>query len=228
MTRVLQRRSALTWLGLGALAVVAPARAGAYDDFLRAIGRDDASTVASLLRRGFDPNARDPKGQPALILALHEDARQVAAVLIAAKGLKVEERNAKDESALMMAALRGNLPAARALIARDADVNKTGWAPLHYAASCTTADAPAMVALLLEHHAYIDAASPNGTTPLMMAVRYGTADTARLLVNEGADPTLKNQLGLSAVDFAMRADRQDMVQLVADAVRRRQPDRGKW
>ena len=53
-------------------------------------------------------------------------------------------------------------------------------------------------------------------------------DAARLLISEGADPSLKNQLGLSAVDFAMRADRQDMVQLVAEAVRRRQPDRGKW
>lgn len=222
----MQRRSAMAWLALAAVA--GPAWADSYDDFFRAVALDDAGTVAALLRRGFDPNARDTRGQPALVRALHEEAHKVAAVLIEAKGLQVEARNAKDESALMMAALRGNVPAARALIARDADVNKTGWAPLHYAASCTTQDAPAMVALLLEHHAYIDAASPNGTTPLMMAVRYGTADAARLLISEGADPSLKNQLGLSAVDFALRADRQDMVQLVAEAVRRRQPDRGKW
>ncbi len=118
MKSLLQRRSALAWLAVVAAGTAGPAHAGAYDDFLRAIARDDAATVASLLRRGFDPNARDPKGQPALILALREEARQVAEVLIAAKGLKVEERNAKDESALMMAALRGNLPAARGLIAR--------------------------------------------------------------------------------------------------------------
>ncbi|MDU7588464.1 MAG: ankyrin repeat domain-containing protein, partial [Acidovorax sp.] len=181
MKSLLQRRSALAWLAVVAAGTAGPAHAGAYDDFLRAIARDDAATVASLLRRGFDPNARDPKGQPALILALREEARQVAEVLIAAKGLKVEERNAKDESALMLAALRGNLSAARALIRLDADVNKTGWTPLHYAASGTTQDAAAMVALLLEESAYIDAASPNGTTPLMMAVRYGTGDVALLL-----------------------------------------------
>lgn len=128
----------------------------------------------------------------------------------------------------MLAALRGNLSAARALIKLDADVNKTGWTPLHYAASGTTQDAAAMVALLLEESAYIDAASPNGTTPLMMAVRYGTADVARLLVEEGADPTLKNDLGLTAIDFARRADRADMVDTVAQAVRRRQPNRGQW
>ena len=223
MTR---RRTALAWMALAP--AVPTVHAGAYEDFFRAIELDNASAVAGLLRRGFDPNTRDPKGQPALIVALRGESSQAAAALIEAKGLKPEERNAKDESALMMAALKGNLDAARALIARDADVNKTGWTPLHYAASGTAQQAPAMVALLLEHHAYIDAASPNGTTPLMMAVRYGTADAARLLVQEGADPTLRNQLGLTAADFARQADRADMVELVAQAVRQRQPGRGKW
>ena len=84
------------------------------------------------------------------------------------------------------------------------------------------------MALLLEEGAYIDAASPNGTTPLMMAVRYGQGDVARLLVEEGADATLKNELGLTALDFARQADRADMVELIAQAVRRRQPNAGKW
>ncbi|WP_103018554.1 ankyrin repeat domain-containing protein [Alicycliphilus denitrificans] len=223
------RRRTLAWLALAAAAPVAGlAHAGAYEDFFKAIELDNGAAVADLLRRGFDPNARDPKGQPALIVALRGDSRKAAAALIAAKGLKVEERNAKDESALMLAALRGNLSAARALIRLDADVNKTGWTPLHYAASGTTQDAAAMVALLLEESAYIDAASPNGTTPLMMAVRYGTGDVALLLIGEGADPTLKNDLGLTAIDFARQADRADMVDLVAQAVRRRQPNRGRW
>ena len=86
----------------------------------------------------------------------------------------------------------------KALIARGADVNKTGWAPLHYAASAGTPQHTAIIALLLENHAYIDATSPNGTTPLMMAAHYGSNDAVQLLLDEGADPTLKNQLGLSA------------------------------
>ena len=226
MTR---RRTTLAWLTLAVMGPVAGcAHAGAYEDFFKAIELDNGAAVSALLKRGFDPNARDPKGQPALVLALRDDSRKAAAALIGARGLKVEERNAKDESALMLAALRGNLPAARALIKLDADVNKTGWTPLHYAASGTTQDAKAMVALLLEENAYIDAASPNGTTPLMMAVRYGPGDVARLLVQEGADPTLKNELGLTALDFARQADRADMVELIAQAVRRRQPSAGKW
>ena len=222
---MMRRRTAIAWLALAAAPL---ARAGAYEDFFRAIELDNDSVVTGLLRRGFDPNTRDPKGQPALIVALRRESPKAAMALIAARDLKVEERNARDESALMLAALRGNLEAARALIAKDADVNKTGWTPLHYAASSTAPDAPAMVALLLEHHAYIDAASPNGTTPLMMAVRYGASDVARLLVQEGADPALRNQLGLGALDFARQAGRDDMAELIAQAVRQRQPNRGTW
>lgn len=219
------RRPLLACLALCAAGV---AQAGAYEDFFRAIELDNAGAVASLLRRGFDPNTRDAKGQPALLVALRSESHKAAMLLAEARGLKVNERNAKAESALMMAALRGNLPAARVLIAREADVNQTGWTPLHYAASCTTDDAAAMVALLLEHHAYIDAASPNGTTPLMMAVRYGRAEAAALLVQEGADPLLRNERGLGAMDFARQAERSDMVELVGQAMRRRQPGAGRW
>ncbi|WP_313070226.1 ankyrin repeat domain-containing protein [Melaminivora sp.] len=217
---------------LSALVLAGPTAAcaagGAHADFFRAIEVDNVQAVSALLRRGFDPNARDTRGQPALVLALHGESPQSAQLLIGARGLKVNARNAKGETALMMAALRGNLEAARALIARDADVNQEGWTPLHYAASCITDEAPEMVALLLRQHAFIDAASPNGTTPLMMAVRYGKFESALLLVREGADPTLKNEKGLSALDFARQADRADMLDLVTQALRRRAPRAGRW
>ena len=140
----------------------------------------------------------------------------------------METRNRDDESPLMMAALKGNVDAVKALIARDADVNKEGWAPLHYAASGVKAEHVRIIALLLENHAYIDAASPNGTTPLMMAAQYGSNDAVQLLLSEGADPTLKNQLGLTAVDFAMRVSRTESAEKIATAIRRRQPNAGKW
>ena len=61
----------------------------------------------------------------------------------------------------------------------------------------------------------------------MMAAMYGNTSTLKLLLDEGADPTLKNQLGLTAVDFAQRADRKEMVELIGAAIRARQP-KGKW
>ena len=223
------RRRLLLLASLASLALLAPvASAGAYEDFFKAIELDDDRTIADLLRRGFDPNARDSHRQPAIIVALDKDSRKGAAVLLANRKLKVEARNAKDESALMMAALRGNLEAARTLIARDADVNKTGWTPLHYAASGSADTAQAMVRLLLEHSAYIDAGSPNGTTPLMMAAQYGEIDVARLLLQEGADPTIKNQLGLTAADFARKAERDGLVQDIVRALQQQRPNKGQW
>jgi len=227
----MQRRRVLSWFAWAAVGAGATgcAHAGAYEDYFTAIVRDRGDAITDLLRRGFDPNTRDAKGQVGLTLALSLESMSAFQAILQARGVQVEARNAQDESPLMIAAIKGNLPAARALIAKDADVNKTGWTPLHYAASCITDDAPAMVTLLLENHAYIDAGSPNGTTPLMMAVRYGTADSARLLVREGADPTIKNQLGLTAADFARQAQRQDMVDLVTTAARQRQPaTRSTW
>ena len=215
------------FLVLGAAACVT-AWAGSYEGFFVATQRADAPTITTLLQRGFDPNTRDPRGQVGLMLALKADTLKASDALMQARNLQVEVRNAQDESPLMMAALRGHLEAVRALIARDADVNKPGWAPLHYAATGTQPQQATIIALLLENHAFIDAASPNGTTPLMMAVHYGTRESVQLLLQEGADPSLKNQLGLSAADFALRASRKDMADLIAQAIRQRQPNRGRW
>ncbi|MGB4584254.1 MAG: ankyrin repeat domain-containing protein [Rhodoferax sp.] len=81
--------------------------------------------------------------------------------------------------------------------------------------------------LLLDENAYIDAASPNNTTPLMMAAHYGTAAAVKLLLEAGADPMLKNDLGLTAIDFAHRANRAESAELIAAFIRGRQP-KGSW
>ena len=224
MTR---RRTTLAWLAwVATVPVSGCAHAGAYEDFFKAIELDNGAAISDLLKRGFDPNARDPKGQPALVVALREDSRKAAAALIAAKGLKVEERNAKDESALMLAALRGNLPAARALIKLDADVNKTGWTPLHYAA---TGGHLKMIELLLEHYAFIDAQAPNGNTPLMMAAYFGTPEAVKLLIEQGADVKMTNQSGKTALDFAQMAKHRNSAELITEALRRSQGvPRGQW
>jgi ankyrin repeat protein len=182
------------------------AHAGSYEDFFAAVKKDDAATVAALLARGLDPNTLGPEGLTGLFMAARSGAGKVAGVLLDAPAIDVECRNAVDESPLMLAALRGDLPLAQALISRDADVNKTGWTPLHYAASRGQL---AMIDLLLEHNAYIDAESPNATTPLMMAAGYGNVQATRALLQAGADPKLKNAEGLTALDFAQGFGKPD-------------------
>jgi ankyrin repeat protein len=199
-------------------------RAGSYEDFFFALEADNATIVVQLLERGFDPNTPNPKGVPALMVALKVPAPNVAAALIRHPELKVEVRNAQDESPLMLAALRGYVDLCAQLIERDADVNKPGWTPLHYAA--TDSHIPVMQ-LLLNQHAYIDAASPNGSTPLMMAAMYGNASAVKMLLEAGADPTIKNDLGLTAIDFAERVKKTDATAIIAAFIRSRRP-KGTW
>lgn len=200
------------------------ANAGSYDDFFIAVRQDNPRTVQELLARGFDPNTPNPYGLPALLLALKESSLKVTEVLVSDPRTTVEVRNASDESPLMLAALKGLTDLCKLMIDRDADVNKPGWTPLHYAA--TGGSAPT-IKLLLDNHAYIDAASPNGSTPLMMAAMYGTDTAVKLLLESGADPALKNNLGLSALDFATQANKSTSVDAIAAALRARRPA-GTW
>jgi hypothetical protein len=186
---------------------VSPANAGAYEDYFRAVSADDARTVSGLLERGFDPNSPDERGQVGLYLALRDGSLKVAATLLAHPGLKVDAVNAADETPLMMAALRGNLEWTQRLIDRGAKVSRSGWTPLHYAAS---GPEPKVLTLLLDRGAPIDAPSPNRTTPLMMAAQYGSPDTAEVLLARGADPKARNALGLTAADFARQGGRDSL------------------
>jgi hypothetical protein len=194
--------------------------AGSYDDFFRAIQFDDARTIEKLLQRGFDPNTPSPQGLHGLHLALREPAPKVLALLLAQKKINADARNPQDETPLMLAALKGQVEVAARLIELGADVNKPGWTPLHYAAS---GGHPAMIQLLLDQDAYIDAESPNGSTPLMMAAMYGTPSAVKLLLESGADPLLKNELGLSALDFAQRANRSQSIAIIEAFARARPP-----
>lgn len=188
--------------------------------FLNAVRNNDVKAVEKALNAGMDPNVTDHNGQSALIIALQSEALQVADILIAYPGTKLNYLNSNDESALMFAVIKGFVPQVQALIARGAYVNKTGWTPLHYA--CTQKEL-SLVELLIESFAYIDAWSPNHTTPLMMAAQYGTDEQVRFLLESGADPTLKNQLGLNAYDFAIQAQRTKAAEIILQAIRQTQP-----
>lgn len=192
---------------------------GSYERFWTAIQRDQVAPIQALQARGFDINSPSLSLSPPLVHALTLDHLQVAQYLVAQAELDIEATNPSGENALMMAALRGHLGVVHSLLARGAQVNQPGWAPLHYAASHSGPQALTIVALLLEHHAYIDTESPNKTTPLMMAAQYGTEAVVSHLLAQGAQVLQQNQLGLNAIDFARRAGREAVAELLARHVR---------
>ena len=213
---MIQRICAKNVLQLILVICVSSVQAGAYEDFFKAVELDDRRTITQLLRRGFDVNAPSESGQSALFLAVRSGSHQAAAALLESPELKVDHANQANETALMMAALRGQLEWCKRLVERGAAVNREGWTPLHYAA---TGPNPQTVSFLLERGARVDALSPNGTTPLMMAARYGDEGSVSILLSAKADPKLRNQKDLGPADFAKDAGREALATRLAALAR---------
>jgi hypothetical protein len=181
------------------------ATSGQVAEFFRAVQIDDPNTVKTLLAAGVDPNQPNPVGgEPALVLAVREGSMRVFRTLVDLPGIQVDAPALNGNTALMMAAFKHNQPAAEALIARGAAVNRPGWTPLHYAAASGD---EAIARLLIKRGAKVDALSPpasGGMTPLMMAAREGHPDMVAFLTEKGANPRLKNTEDLTAAQIAER------------------------
>lgn len=168
---------------------------------------DHASTVMSLLLKGVDPNVRDAQRNTALHVAIREESGKAFEALLKSPGTDVKAINQAGETPLMLAAIKGRLDWVQALVAHGALINEPGWSALHYAAAGPNEQ---VVRWLIQQGAELDARSPNGTTPLMMAAGYGGLSGAEILIEAGADVALLNDQRMTAADFARRAGQDDM------------------
>ncbi len=174
--------------------------------------------------------ATDPKGRTALHIACAVDprgktlgekdgTRTAAALLAAGAALEAFVPMPADEgdfraNALWYAAARGrNLPLVRFLLKQGADPSYSLWAAVF------NDDAPLMRALL--------AAKPRldlvaeGETPIFYAARLKRLKVLPLLIEAGADPSIKDPKGRDAVDIARarRPPKPLIARLVAAKVR---------
>jgi ankyrin repeat protein len=167
----------------------------------------DAGLVEMLLDAGADVEAPNQDGQTALMLAARAGAVDIAEILVR-RGADVNAREAwRGQTALMWAADE-NLPElAKLLIDSGADVDiraiandwpaqitsepraqyrpTGGLTPLLYAArsGCSLC-----VQSILDAGADIDRPNPDGVTPLIVALDNFRFDTAKLLLERGANP----------------------------------------
>lgn len=182
------------------LFVFSTALADTAKDFFIAVKNDRVGAVKEMLAEGFDPNTQEQeRGDTPLIMAMRENSLDVMEILLADKRTKLDTEAFNGDNALMIAAFNGNEKAVKALLDHGAKVNKDGWSPLHYAAANGNEK---IVKMLLDKDAFVDAVSPNATTPMMMAARGGHIYAVKLIYDAGADPTIKNQRGYTASDFA--------------------------
>jgi uncharacterized protein len=189
-------------LALGLLLGAVPVARGdaSYDTFVQAVATDRSDQVRAMLARGMDPNTVDPNGDPVLLVAARAGWQPTLDALLGA-GAKVDARNGFGDRPITVAALNGHLAIVKTLFAHGAELDGAGWTPLIYAATNGQTE---VARYLLDSGAKVNAASPNGTSALMMAVRGGYATTVDLLLSRGADVNQHNENGATALSWAVR------------------------
>jgi len=65
--------------------------------------------------------------------------------------------------------------------------------------------------------AEINARTENGSTALFFAARFGHIEVIKLLLKNKADPTLANENGDTAIDWALKSDSTDIADLLRAA-----------
>jgi uncharacterized protein len=114
------------------------------------------------------------------------------------------------------AAMRGDVAAVRALLAKKVNVNapqKDGSTALHWAVHRSN---PELVNLLVRAGANVKAATREGVTPLWLASQNGDPATLGALLEAGADPNEKLPLGRTPLMIASRTGNVAAMTLLLD------------
>ena len=157
----------------------------------------DAAAIGRLVAKGASPNAKDKDGEPAVVAAAVPGHTEVVEALLRLGC----DPNAPDEygtTALMWAAMNRHLEVVRALVDAGADPNATSGlmrsTPLMVAAS--EGDTDMMYAILGQGQGRaseldVNAVDREGKTALIHAAARGHVECARLLLEAGADASLR-------------------------------------
>jgi hypothetical protein len=120
--------------------------------------------------------------------------------------------------AVWEAAYDGNEAELRRLIERGGSVNwrdEFGWTALMVASYWNGHEG--CVRLLLEAEAIeVNAKDNTDRTALHLAAIYGRLAIAKRLLEEGADPTLRNKYGDTAIDYAREYGKSEVVALLSE------------
>ncbi len=129
--------------------------------------------------------------------ALRGDNAEVRRLI--SNGADVNACDSSGWSPLFSAAVVGNAEAVRLLLASGADVNvhaPNGNTPLHHSSGIITR-------ILLENGANVNAVSNDDWTALHSAAYFGRIETARILLDHGADPNVRNDAGKTPLEIAI-------------------------
>ena len=211
-----------------------------------AVRTDDIETAELLLRAGARVSAANREGATPLLLATVNGNAPMIEKLIAAGADPNVPLTKDGDTALMMAARTGKMEPIKVLLDHGAKVNaKETWGDTTALMWAVNERHPAVVKMLIEHGADVSVRSkfvPNTTgrgfegtspvdlkpgqtpeehaggllTPLMFAAREGDMDSARLLVDAGADVNAIAGDGKDALGLAIFSGNYDLASYLID------------
>lgn len=212
-----------------------------------AVRADDLELTEMLLKAGAQPSAANQSGATPMLLSAMNGNAAILKRLIQAGADPNAPLSQTGDTALMIAARSGQVDAVRALLDHGAKVNaKESWGgttALMWAVSERHSD---VVQLLLEHGAEVNAKSNfvpsasgrgfEGTapvapkanqaieefasgwmTPLMFAAREDDLDSARILIQKGAEVNAVSADGKDALGLALFNGSYDVASLLIDS-----------
>ncbi|MEU0544913.1 ankyrin repeat domain-containing protein [Nocardia sp. NPDC005978] len=186
---------------------------------LQAANDHDPAAVRAALTRGAQVDTRDTGGRTPLMLAVLSDDLSVAQVLLEF-GADPDAKDARGETPWVNTGVTGSVPMMEALLPFDPDLtlpNRFGGNALIPAAEKGHLNYVREV--LRQTGIDIDHVNDLGWTALLEAVYYGDGgpryrDIVRVLVDNGADLTIRDANGRTAFDHAVRRGFTDIAALV--------------
>jgi len=164
---------------------VSLAKSDGTTPLIAAASRDHVPSIKVLLEHGADIEKPGPQGFRALPLAIADDNYEAAKALIEA-GAKVNEPSGAEGLTPLMVAAAQTAPAEGAMFL------PSSTRPIDIAKS------------LIERGANVNAQSTKGVTALMIAATHNNPPMIGLLMESGADASLKDDQGQTATDVATR------------------------
>ena len=167
----------------------------------------NATIVAKLLRAGADPNAKKWTGETPLLACANSGSADGVEDLLA-HGADVNAReNNKDQTALMWAAAEGHADVVKVLIDRGAELNarsRTVLEPQPYLIKTESTMGQNFPTTIRFRK------STGSFTPLLFAAQSGDIDTARHLLDAGADINESSDEDGSPLVIAAASGHEDM------------------
>lgn len=174
----------------------------------------DLKTVEFLLKSGASPNAEGPGKSTALDAAALSGNLAIVEDLLNA-GARLDTPTIDNQTPLHAAATGGNKDVMLLLLKRGLDPNarrNTDHAtPLAEAASSGSLEC---LEVLAQHGSSLDTPGYRQRTPIMLAILVRHTDVAKKLVSLGADLTKYDDVGTSALTFAMLEGEFDVAEQI--------------